>query len=220
MRPKAIDHVAFWVADREAIVQFLLVQLGLRVIDRQEDFTLLGTDARRFKLTLFDAEGPREPGTFDRLVLRVSDLDAARERLPPGTPGTFDAGEGLRIQLVEAETDADYDLDHVVLRSSEPATTAQAYERFGFRRVDEHRVAVADAGLVLIPGSFSTPLRPLLNHLAVLVDSASEHVEEAKQLGIAVESVVDAPNTYAAFLSGPEGTRIEYVEHKPSFSLR
>ena len=38
-------------------------------------------------------------------------------------------------------------------------------------------------------------------------------------LGIEVESVVDAANTYAAFLRGPDGVRIEYVEHKPTFSL-
>ena len=36
---------------------------------------------------------------------------------------------------------------------------------------------------------------------------------------IEVESVVDAANTYAAFLWGPERVRIEYVEHKPTFSL-
>ena len=62
--------------------------------------------------------------------------------------------------------------------------------------------------------------RPLLNHLAVLVDSADEAVATADELGIEVESTVDAANTYAAFLKGPDGVRIEYVEHKPSFSLR
>ena len=61
--------------------------------------------------------------------------------------------------------------------------------------------------------------RPLLNHLAVLVDSADEHVQEANRTGIEVERVVDAPNTYAAFLAGPDGVRIEYVEHKPTFAL-
>jgi hypothetical protein len=61
--------------------------------------------------------------------------------------------------------------------------------------------------------------RPLLNHLAVLVDSADEVVAEAKDAQIGVESVVDAENTYAAFLWGPDRVRIEYVEHKPTFSL-
>jgi hypothetical protein len=35
-----------------------------------------------------------------------------------------------------------------------------------------------------------------------------------------VESVVDAANTYAIFPWGPEHVRVEYVEHKPTFSLR
>jgi hypothetical protein len=54
----------------------------------------------------------------------------------------------------------------------------------------------------------------------VLVDSAADAVADAEELGIEVESTVDAANTVAAFLAGPEGVRIEYVEHKASFSLR
>ena len=38
-------------------------------------------------------------------------------------------------------------------------------------------------------------------------------------LGIEIDNVVDAPNTYAVFLRGPEHVRIEYVEHKPGFAL-
>jgi len=60
--------------------------------------------------------------------------------------------------------------------------------------------------------------RPLLNHLAVLVDSADEHTEEAESLGI-VDRVVDAANTLAVFVWGPDRVRIEYVEHKPGFAL-
>ncbi len=55
----------------------------------------------------------------------------------------------------------------------------------------------------------------------MLVDSADEHVAGgAASTGIEVERVVDAPNTYAAFLTGPDGVRIEYVEHKPTFALQ
>ena len=63
------------------------------------------------------------------------------------------------------------------------------------------------------------PERPLLNHLALLVDSADDVIADARENGIEVESVVDAANTYAAFLWGPDRVRIEYVEHKPTFSL-
>ena len=63
------------------------------------------------------------------------------------------------------------------------------------------------------------PDAPLLNHIAVLVDSAEEHIAAARDLGIEIDDVVDAPNTLAVFLRGPEQVRIEYVEHKPTFSL-
>ena len=53
----------------------------------------------------------------------------------------------------------------------------------------------------------------------MLVDSADEVIADARDQQIEVESVVDAANTYAAFLWGPERVRIEYVEHKPTFSL-
>ncbi len=78
---------------------------------------------------------------------------------------------------------------------------------------------VGGAFVVFHEGDPGEPERPLLNHLAVLVDSAEGVIADASELGIEVESVVDAANTYAAFLWGPERVRIEYVEHKPTFSL-
>jgi catechol 2,3-dioxygenase-like lactoylglutathione lyase family enzyme len=219
MQPKRLDHVAFWVAGRDPIADFLTRHVGMRVIDRQDTFTLLGADARRFKITLFDAPGPRDPAVFEHVALRVNDLEAARAELPEDTPAIFDAGEGLRLTLVEADTDLDYDLDHVALLSRDPATTAAEYERYGFRHDGGNRAEVAGAFVEFHPGTPQPTDRPLLNHLAVLVDSADDHVADAEELGIEVESIVDAANTYAAFLIGPEGVRIEYVEHKPSFSL-
>ena len=122
MKPKTLDHVAFWVADREPIVDFLTQNVGMHVIDRQDAFTLVGSDARRGKLTLFTAEGPREPGAFKHVALRVSDLNRARAGLPDGVEA--DLGEGVRIRLVEAPTDVEYDLDHVALYSVDPEQTA------------------------------------------------------------------------------------------------
>jgi catechol 2,3-dioxygenase-like lactoylglutathione lyase family enzyme len=212
MQPKTLDHVAFWVADRHAIANTLTTRLGVHEIDRQANFTLLGADARRFKLTLFDAEGPREPGAFVHVALRVN-------RMPDGETA-FDAGEGLRVVLVESPTEVDYDLDHVALRSADPRATAIEYERYGFRPAGPARVEVGGAFVELREGDPAHDDRPLLNHLAVLVDSADDAVADADELGIEVESTVDAANTYAAFLLGPEAVRIEYVEHKPSFSLR
>jgi catechol 2,3-dioxygenase-like lactoylglutathione lyase family enzyme len=154
------------------------------------------------------------------VALRVSDLAAARAQLPAGTPEVFDAGEGVRITLVEAPTEVEYDLDHVALFSSDPEGTAKEYLRYGFEPAGPARVEVGGAYVAFHRGTPGEPERPLLNHLAVLVDSADEVVADAKELGIEVDSIVDAANTFAAFLWGPERVRIEYVEHKPTFSLR
>ena len=216
MEPKTLDHVAFWLADREPIADFLTSHVGMHVIDRQDNFTLVGADARRGKLTLFDAEGPREQGAFKHVALRVS-------KLADGAETEFDLGEGVRVVVVEAETDSDYDLDHVALYSSDPEATARDYRRYGFSAAppsaDGHpRVEVGGAYVEFHPGDPGDPEKPLLNHLAVLVDSVDEHIAEAEDMGV-VDNIVDAANTRAVFVWGPERVRIEYVEHKPEFAL-
>jgi len=217
--PRTLDHVAFWVANRRPIAEFCERHLGMHAIANEANFTLVGSDARRGKLTLFDADGPREQTPLKHVGLRVNDLAAARAALPEGTPEVFDIGEGINVTLVEARTDVDYDLDHVALWSAAPELTAREYLRYGFADAGPQRVEVGGAFIELHEGDPTPPERPLLNHLAVLVDSAEEVVADAGELAIEVESVVDAANTYAAFLWGPERVRIEYVEHKPTFSL-
>jgi hypothetical protein len=34
-----------------------------------------------------------------------------------------------------------------------------------------------------------------------------------------VDKVVDADNSRALFVTGPDGVHLEYIEHKPSFAL-
>ena len=225
MRPKTLDHVAFWVEDRDAMTELAVGHLGMHVIDRTDRFTLVGSDARHGKLTLFAADGPREPGAFAHVALRVSDLAAARAQLPDGTSGDgLLLADGVPVRLVEAPTAVEYDLDHVALLAPDPERTAAAYERLGFNPAEPRdgvaRVEVGGAFVEFHPGEPGEPDKPLLNHLAVLVDSADEHIAEAKDLGVEIDDVVDAPNTYAVFLRGPERVRIEYAEHKPTFSLR
>jgi catechol 2,3-dioxygenase-like lactoylglutathione lyase family enzyme len=223
VEPKTLDHVAFWVADREPIVDYATSHLGMHVVDRQENFTLIGSDARRGKLTLFTAEGPRERGAIRHVALRVSDAERARAQLPPDAGDELDVGEGIHIRLVEAPTEVDYDLDHVALYTKDPERTAEAYTRLGFSHSlpsdGRPRVEVGGAYVEFHEGDPGVPERPLLNHLAVLVDSADEQRQEAEEMGI-VESVVDAANTLAVFVWGPDRVRVEYVEHKPTFSLR
>src|SRR5204862_1038987 len=97
----------------------------MHVIDRTDAFTLVGADARRGKLTLFAAEGPRERGALEHVALRVADLDEALAALPDGLAvdrpregeAYFDLGEGIRVGLVRAANEVDSDLVHVEIRS-------------------------------------------------------------------------------------------------------
>ena len=213
MRPKTLDHIALWVADRDRIADVCASRLGMHVIDRTERFTLVGSDARRGKLTLFASDVPREQGALKHIGLRVSS----------GGGETVDLGEGIQVLLVEAPTDVEFDLDHVALYASDPAAAAADYERYGFAPAAGDgvpRVEVGGAFVELHEGDPGEPESPRLHHLAVLVDSVDEHVEEARAAGIEIDDIVDAPNTLAVFLFGPERVRIEYVEHKPTFSLQ
>ncbi len=208
MTPRTLDHVAFWLGDRDAAAQRLLDAADVRVIERTERFTLIGADARRGKLTLFAAEGPREQGALRHVALRVRDAKEAEH----------DLGEGLTLKIVRAETDADYDLDSVGLFSHDPERTAREYLSLGFEAAPHSgvpRVEVGGAYVEFHEGAVGETDRPLLNHIGVLVDRA----DDAKELGVEVADIVDAPNTYAVFVWGPERVKIEYIEHKPTFSL-
>jgi catechol 2,3-dioxygenase-like lactoylglutathione lyase family enzyme len=210
VRPRTLDHVALWVADRERMAATAVERLGVRVIEQTDRFTLLGADARRGKLTLFDSEGPREQGALERIGLRVSSLD--------GRDPVVDLGEGLRIVLVEGETDSELDLDHVALRSTDPGAAADGWEALGFASAGD-RLEVGGAFLELVQGDPGSPERPLLNHIGVLVESVADHQAAAEGLGVEIDDLVDAPNTLALFVWGPDRVKLEYIEHKPSFSL-
>jgi catechol 2,3-dioxygenase-like lactoylglutathione lyase family enzyme len=227
--PRSLDHVALWVADRDALADLLCGAFGLHVIERTDAFTLVGAEARLGKLTLFAAEGPRETGALERVVLRVADVDAALARLPAGTEVARGGGggtacltgpEGLGLGVAPARPgQVDGDLDHVVLRVADPATTGRALVDLGFTAQDG-LLAVGDRHLRLMAGDTGSSTRPLLNHLALLVDDVDAHLEVARGHGVVVEEIRDAPNTYAGFVRGPEGILLEYVEHKPTFALR
>jgi catechol 2,3-dioxygenase-like lactoylglutathione lyase family enzyme len=211
VRPRTLDHVALWVAGRDAMVKTAVERLGVRVIEQTDRFTLLGADARRGKLTLFDADGPRERGALEEIGLRVSSL--------AGRDPVVELGEGLTVRLVETPTDSELDLDHVTLVSADPAAAAQTWEQLGLELLEDGRLEVGGAFLELRQGEPGESERPLLNHIGVLVDSVDEQHAVVEDLGVEIDNVVDAPNTIALFVWGPDRVKLEYIEHKPSFSL-
>lgn len=222
--PTSLDHVALWVDEREPLADFLCEHLGMHVIEETDTFTLVGIDAKLGKLTLFDEDGPRQRGALERVVLRVRDLDSVLQSLPFDTAGredgvaAFEAPAGLPLGLVQAEGQ-DFDLDHVVLSLEDPESAVTCFEQLGFERRQNGCVAVHDRYVRVVRGSAADGGRPLLNHLALLVDDAHVVQGEAEGAGFEIDDVKDAANTFAVFLRGPGGVRVEYVEHKPGFAL-
>ena len=131
MTARTLDHVALWVA-----------ALEVRVVADHA----IGADARRFKLTLFAEEGPRDPGALKGVTLRAND----------GDEGTYELGEGLTVNLVRAQTDVDYDLDNVALWSADPEATADEYLSLGFNEAE----ARDGVPRVELGGAFVTPRTP------------------------------------------------------------
>jgi catechol 2,3-dioxygenase-like lactoylglutathione lyase family enzyme len=226
MKIKTLDHVALWVVNRDRLTDYLTRHVGMHVIERTDAFTLVGSDARRGKITLFRAEGDRAPGPLAHVALRVRDLDDALSALPPGThielradgAALFDVEEGLRLALVEGRG-VDYDIDHVSLRVPDPDESFKQLLGYGFRGEDGH-LHVGDSYIELVEGGHGgEPEQPLLNHIALLVDSAEDHIQEARKRGLDIADIKDAENTYAVFIWGPDRVKLEYVEHKESFSL-
>ena len=209
MKGGPLDHVALWTDERDALADFLCERAGMHVIERTDAFTLVGADARKGKLTLFEAEGPREPGALGHVALRVRD--------PLDLTGV-DAPGGLQLRFVADDQGDEWDLHHVSLRVPDPEAALVEFAQLGFER-ENGTLRAGDKWVLLEGGGAAAAERPLLNHLALLVDSVQEHIDEAQRRGLEYE-VVDAPNTIAVFVTGPAGIRIEYVEHKPGFALK
>jgi catechol 2,3-dioxygenase-like lactoylglutathione lyase family enzyme len=158
------------------------------------------------------------------VVLRVGELERVLTELPfePMRQGdgvaAFEAPAGVPLGLVEADG-AEFDLHHVVLGLADPEAAARELATMGFERREDGCVAVGDRHVRIVRGNAADGGRPLLNHLALLVDDAHGIQQEAEGAGLEIDDVKDAKNTFAVFVRGPEGVRVEYVEHKPGFAL-
>ena len=137
----------------------------------------------------------------------------------------FELGEGVALGLVEADTDLDYDLDHVALRSADPEATASEYELARLPRLPRPARRAARAWRSAARGSSSSRARRERRSGRSSTTSPCSSTRptstrpRARDLGVEIDNVVDAANTLAVFVWGPERVRIEYVEHKPTFSL-
>jgi catechol 2,3-dioxygenase-like lactoylglutathione lyase family enzyme len=210
MRIETLDHVALWVEGRDELADFLVEEFALHVIERTDAFTLLGGDARRGKLTLFAAEGPREAGVLGEIGIGVLAQVGRGDEALRG-PG------GVPLRRVASEEPV-ADLAYVLFRVPDPEQTRRELAELGFA-AENGVLRVGSAYVRLEAGETASTDRPMLNHLGLRVESAEEHIEEAKRRGLEIADIVDAENTYAVFVWGPDGIKLEYVEHKATFSL-
>ncbi len=227
MKVKRLDHIALYMGNRDVAAKFLTKHLGFHVVDHTERYTLVGAGGRLGKLTFFDApQGTTpSPGEIERITIRVADPEGAAARLPqeagaePRDGGySFTGPEGLPLALVPGEGEfADYDLEGFTLRSRSPEESARTLVAMGFAPGDDSTVRAGDYLVRLTDPAPTTG--GMLFHIGCLVDSAEDHRREAEERGLEVTDFVEGPNTLAAFVRGPEGVSVEYVEHKPTFSL-
>jgi catechol 2,3-dioxygenase-like lactoylglutathione lyase family enzyme len=228
VKVKKLDHVALYMSDRGAAAKFLTSHLGLHVVDHTDRYTLVGAGGRIGKLTLFDAPEGTVPsaGVIERINIRVADPQAAAARLPLEARRhdgayLFSGPEGLPLALVGSEGGfTDYDLEGVVLRSADPERAAREFADMGFASgEDSTTVRAGEYRLHLTRSTPDEEGQSMLFHLGCLVDSAEEHRREAEERGLEIQDFVEGPNTLAVFVRGPEDVSVEYVEHKPTFSL-
>lgn len=221
MKPTALDHIALYVADRDEVALYACERLAMRVVDRTDRYTLIGPSAEAGKLTLFDPPGVGVPQPSQLVSVLLSDpAGMVREplQLPGGPLLTFGTHE-----LVVAGTPL-HSVIGVTLRSADPAVYAAEYcASFGFEPLAAHpdvaTVRVGSGIVTLVRERPRAVDQPMLFHLGLLVGSAREQIVEAERRGVRVLDVVDASNTLALFVDGPEQICLEYVEHKPEFAL-
>ena len=163
MKIETLDHVALWVSDRDRLADFLTEHVGMHVIERTDKFTIVGSEARRGKLTLFVVPDRREAPPLGRIFLRVPDLDAAAGQLPADAGAEsadgrvlFTAPEGLPLGFVEADG-IDYDLHHVVLNATDPERQLSASSpALGFTQKDG-KLWVGDSYIEVEEGPIGDP---------------------------------------------------------------
>ena len=214
LKPTKLDHVALYVSDAEAVAARILAQLPFRIIEETEEFVLIGRDPALGKLTLFRADGPRERGILRHVGIGIPCATAER---------TIELGDGLELELVPSAPEGEVELAHLAIVTPDPGASARAWLEFGFAPApkgenDVPRVRIGDQHVELWSGSPAPTQRPLLNHVGLLVESVDEALHTAEDRGEDVSKLVDAENSRALFLRGPDDVELEYIEHKPSFA--
>lgn len=210
-----LDHVALRVHDPERAAAQLLGRLPFRVLQRTDELLLLGRSPELGKVTLLPDPEAGRAELLHHVAIRVPAATAITEV-------TLD--EELDIRLVPGDVDGDVELDHVALAVDDAVASAEAWRSYELATHDVEpglqRVRIADAHIELVSGDNARDRRRgVLDHVGLLVTSIRDAQDLAARQGLTVDRVVDADNSRALFVRGPDGVEIEYIEHKASFAL-
>ena len=219
---RGIDHLAIRATDPDELARFLCDHCGMESTENHEGGAVLAAPGGTTRLFLSRAENSPNPGVLQRVVLRVSDLDAALAKLPdrlevdhvePGL-AVFQAPQGLELGLTSVlGGGVDYDIAHVVLRVMNPDETTLALAELGFVP-SGGALQVADKHLRLQTGMRSEGENELLDHIGVLVESVEALKGQALRAGLQFDELTLAPNKLGIYIRGPERLRVEYAEHR------
>ena len=184
----------------------------MHVIERTERFTLIGADARRGKLTLFEAEGPRERGRAraDRAARLVPGRARARRRPRRRPRGRARRGrDGRRVRP----------------RPHRAHLLGSRRRRGGLGGVRVRARRRDDPGSAAERSSSCSPAtrgRPSGRSSTTSASSStrSRSTSPAPRSAASRSTTSSTRRTpWPLFVWGPDRVKLEYVEHKPSFSL-
>ena len=221
----SLDHVALWVSNREPLTDLLCERLGMHVIEQHRDFTLVGGDAREGKLTLFAAEGPREPGVLGRIGLRVPDVDAGG-RAAPGPAGRarrrarlFDGPEGIPLALVPRPRRRPSSTSTISSCGSPTRSRRCRGSRGSASSATETGCGWPTASVLRGAGAGRGRRAPAEPHRAARRLRPGGLAGGARARDRGDRDQGHRQHASPSSCADPEQIVIEYVEHKPTFSL-
>ena len=120
-----------------------------------------------------------------------------------------------------SDPDGEVDLCYVSLATPDPESSARRWLELGFEPEPRSargvtRVRLGD-DLPRAPRS-DPPRRPSARSSTTSVCSSSRSTTSSHER-LDVVRTVDAENSRAVFVKGPDGVEVEFIEHKPSFAL-
>jgi hypothetical protein len=197
----------------------------MEVIEKTDRFTLIGPSFSHGKITLLDStssERPRADQLFSIQLAESKGVEHAPVTLECGVVITTTPFDVLGIDDPEFPRHA---VVGVSLRCVDPPIAAARFAAEHDMAVDSVRpdVAVVDVGqgtadgrIVLLRERAEPGDEPVLDHIGIRVGNAAARRDQIAERDIEVLRWVEAPNSNAAFVSGPDGVVLEYVEHTNS----